>query len=332
MSKRVKTIAKVVLTILAVILLIVIIAGSFYTVNEQAQAVVTTFGKVTDTKGAGPHFKIPIVQKVEKVNVNITQKITIGYYYDANGELNVVEDESRIMTGDDNIVCVDFFIEWKVSDPVAYLYNSNNPVGILKALSQSCARNIIGSELVDEVLTTGKDRIQSDIEDKIRENLEDYNIGVQVKDVKIQDAEPPNKSVNEAFKAVEDAKLKRETLITQANTYQEEKIPAAKSEADKLSKDAEAYYQTRVAQAQGEVERFNTIYNEYAKYQDVTRTRMYLEVIEKLFPNMNIYINTTDGGTNTLIPIQGLNGTTAAITGSSPLQSSGTAGTDGGAN
>ena len=218
----------------------------------------------------------------------------------------MVEDESRIMTGDDNIVCVDFFIEWKISDPVAYLYNSNNPVAILKALSQSCARNIIGSELVDEVLTTGKDRIQSEIEDKIRENLEQYNIGIQVYDVKIQDSEPPNQSVSAAFKAVEDAKLEKETLITEANTYSEQKIPNAKSRADKLTADADAYYQSRVMEATGEVERFNAIYNEYAKYPDMTKTRMYLEIIEKLLPGMDIYINTTDGGTSTLIPIKDL--------------------------
>ena len=291
------------------------IPASFYTVNEQNQAVVTTFGKVSSVEGAGPHLKVPIAQKVIKVPVNITQKITIGYMYDEYDNLIILEDESRIMTGDDNIVCVDFFIEWKISDPVAYLYHSDNPEAILKALAQSSARNIIGSELVDEVLTTGKDRIQNEIEDKIRENLQDYDIGIQVYDVKIQDAEPPNASVNAAFKAVEDAKLKKETMITQANTYAEQKIPAAQSEADKLLQEAEAYYQSKVKIASGEVEKFNAIYNEYSKYPDVTRSRMYFELIEEMLPGMDIYINTTDGGTSTLIPIQSLNGYVSSTTG-----------------
>ena len=291
------------------------IPASFYTVNEQNQAVVTTFGKVSAVEGAGPHFKVPIAQKVAKVPVNITQKITIGYTYDEYDNLIILEDESRIMTGDDNIVCVDFFIEWKISDPVAYLYHSDNPEAILKALAQSSARNIIGSELVDEVLTTGKDRIQNEIEDKIRENLQDYDIGVQVYDVKIQDAEPPNATVSAAFKAVEDAKLKKETMITQANTYAEQEIPAAQSKADKLLQEAEAYYQARVKIASGEVEKFNAIYNEYSKYPDVTRSRMYFELIEEMLPGMDIYINTTNGGTSTLVPIQSLNGYVASTTG-----------------
>lgn len=304
MKSKLKAVAKVITTILFLALFVAIVSNLFYTVDEQNQAVITTFGKMSSVQSAGAHFKIPIVQHAEKVPVNVTQKITIGYWYDSDGNIHIEEDESRIMTGDDNIVLVDFFIEWKISDPVAYLYNSDNPEAILKALAQASARNVIGSELVDEVLTTGKDRIQSEIEDKIRENLEEYNIGIQVKDVKIQDSEPPNSSVTAAFKAVEDAKLEKETMITEANTYKEKKIPAAESEADKLRKDADAYYEARVAEATGEVERFNSIYTEYAKYPDMTRTRMYLEVIEKLFPGMTIYINTTEGGTSTIIPIQ----------------------------
>ncbi len=292
------------------IVLVLGIFSSFYTVDEQSQAIIVTLGKVTTVVGAGPHFKIPYITRCIKVPVNITQKITIGYSEEEANEVITNDEESRIMTGDDNIVLVDFFIEWKVSDPIDYVYNSGNPEAILKALSQSSARNIIGSELVDEVLTTGKDRIQNEIEDRIRENLEEYDIGVQVIDVKIQDSEAPNSTVTKAFKAVEDAKLKRETLITQANTYSEQKIPAAQSEADKLTQEAEAYYQSRVKMASGEADRFNLMYSEYAKYPEVTRTRMYLEMVEKIYPNLHIYINTTDGGATTLIPVGSLSSST----------------------
>ena len=304
---RIVKIRNFVLTVFLVFLVGMTVLSGFYTINEQTQGVVTTMGKVTSVVGAGPHFKVPYIQGVDKVPVNVTQQLTIGYYY-ADGQLYIVEDENRIMTGDDNIVCVDFFVEWKISDPVAYLYNSDNPQMMLKAVVQSSARNIIGSELVDEVLTTGKDRIQSSIEDKIRENLEDYNIGVQIVDVKIQDAEPPNASVSAAFKAVEDAKLQKDTLITNANTYSKEQVPNAQSKADKLLKEAEAYYQTRVMEATGEVDKFNAIYAEYSKFPEMTRTRMYLELIEKLYPDMDIYVNTTEGGTSTLIPIKDIAG------------------------
>lgn len=301
----IKKLATILGCVFLAIFLGITVLSSMYTVDEQTQAVVETFGKVSSVQTSGLHFKFPFAQNVHKVPVNITQKMSIGYYYDEYDTMQVVEDESRIMTGDDNIVLVDFFIEWKVSDPIAFLYQSDRPTDILKALSQASARNIIGSELVDEVMTTGKDRIQNAIEDRIRETLEEYNIGVQIIDVKIQDAEPPNASVTAAFKAVEDAKLKRDTLITDANTYAERELPSAKAKADKMTQDAEAYYQSRVAMAEGEAARFNSIYAEYAKNPETTRSRMYLEVVEELFPGMNIYINTTDGGVNTLIPAQG---------------------------
>lgn len=304
----------IVIPIVLFLLFILIFASPVYTVGEQEQAVVTTFGRVTSVQGAGPHFKIPLVQSAKKVPTYVTQKMYIGYNYTSDGAMYSVEDESRIMTGDDNIVLMDYFLEYKVSDPIAYLYNSDSPTDILKGIAQACARNYVGSSLVDDILTSGKEQAQAAIRENIRENLDAYNIGIQILDVKIQDVEPPNDAVAAAFKAVEDAKQKRETIITQANTYSEEKIPAAQSEADKLIQEANANYEARIALARGEVARFNAIYAEYVKYPDVTRTRMYLEMLEQLLPEMNIYVNTTDGGSTTLIPIEGLmNSTRAAI-------------------
>ena len=309
--------AKKMLVIIPVVLalaLLFLFAGPVYTVGEQEQAVVTTFGKVTSVQDAGPHFRIPLVQTVKKVPTYVTQKMYIGYNYNSSGEMYPVEDESRIMTGDDNIVMMDYFLEYKVSDPIAYLYNSDSPAAILKGIAQACARNYVGSSLVDDILTSGKEQAQASIRENIRENLESYDIGIQILDVKIQDVEPPNEAVAAAFKAVEDAKQKRETIITQANTYSEEKIPAAQSEADRLIQEANANYEARIALAKGEAARFNAIYQEYAKYPEVTKTRMYLEMLEQLLPEMNIYVNTTDGGSTTLIPIEGLmNSTRAAI-------------------
>lgn len=288
--------------------------GSFYTVEEQEQAVVTTFGEVTAVEDVGLHFKIPLIQRVEKLPVNIIQEMTIGYGYDSSGSMYVLEEESRMLTGDDNIIDIDFYFEWKISDPVAYLYHSNDAQGILKALTQSCARNIVGSKLVDDLMTTGKDAIQSEIEDKVRENLVQYDIGVDIVDLKIQDVDPPTDAVSVAFKNVENAKLERETIINNAKTYEEQTVPQAQSEADKILREAEANKAARVAQAEGEASRFNAMYAEYANNKEITRERMYLEMIEDLLPGMDVYINTTNGGTSTLIPVGALTGTAAAVT------------------
>lgn len=287
--------------------------GSFYTVEEQEQAVVTTFGEVTAVEDVGLHFKIPLIQRIEKLPVNIIQEMTIGYGYDSSGSMYVLEEESRMLTGDDNIIDIDFYFEWKISDPVAYLYHSNDAQGILKALTQSCARNIVGSKLVDDLMTTGKDAIQSEIEDKVRENLAQYDIGVDIVDLKIQDVDPPTDAVSVAFKNVENAKLERETIINNAKTYEEQTVPQAQSEADKILREAEANKAARVAQAEGEASRFNAMYAEYANNKEITRERMYLEMIEDLLPGMDVYINTTNGGTSTLIPVGALTGTAAAV-------------------
>ena len=141
------------------LLLLLLVAGSmscFYTVDDKQQAVVTTFGKVTDITDAGVHFKLPLgIQRVQKVDVNVYQKIELGY--SSTGEnYQTNESESTMITGDYNIVNVDFFVEYKISDPVAYLYSSNNPELILRNLIQSQVRNVVGSSSVDAVLTDGK--------------------------------------------------------------------------------------------------------------------------------------------------------------------------------
>lgn len=298
----VKQVLRVFKWVVPIVLIAVIGLSSVYTVEEQEQAVVTTFGAVTSVETVGLHFKIPFIQRVQKLPVNIIQEMTIGYGYQ-NGEMYVVEDESRMLTGDDNIIDIDFYLEWKINDPAAYLYHSNDAQGILKALTQSCARNIVGSKLVDDLMTTGKDAIQSEIKDKVRENLEQYDIGIDIVDLKIQDVDPPTEEVTVAFKNVENAKLQRETIINNARTYEEETVPEAKSEADKILREAEANKAARIAEAEGEASRFSAMYTEYANNKEITRQRMYLEMLEELLPGMDVYINTTNGGTSTLIPV-----------------------------
>ena len=201
----------------------------FYTVDDKQQAVVTTFGKVTDVTDAGVHFKLPFgIQEVEKVDVNVYQKIELGYSSD--GGINATE--SAMITGDYNIVNVDFFVEYKISDPVAYLYSSNDPEMILKNLIQSQVRNVVGSSAVDSVLTDGKENIQMQVKELVAEILTEYEIGLTLVDVKIQDAEPPTADVVEAFKAVETAKQKAETVVNDAKAYQNAQLPLAQAEAD----------------------------------------------------------------------------------------------------
>ena len=295
---------KIIILSIVALFAVVTFFSSFYTVKEHQTAVIETFGAPTSTQTAGPHFRLPFgIQRVRKVNSNITQQLTIGYAFDKKGEMYVVADESQMITGDYNIVNIDFYLEWKISDPIAYLYNSDNPEIILKNVAQAAERNIVGSKKVDDVLTSGKGIIESEIEALIRQNLESYDIGIQLVDVKIQDSEPPTSEVRVAFDAVESARQNQDTYTNDAKSYQNAQIPAAQAEADKIIKSAEAYKEARIQEAMGEVAKFNEMYTEYANFKEVTKTRMYLETIEKIFPNVNIYISTSNSGVSTLLPL-----------------------------
>ena len=179
--------------IAAIVLVLAIgIFSCFYTVDDKQQAVVTTFGKVTDITGAGLHFKLPFgIQQVQKVDVNVYQKIELGYDSNLNGGMTSKTSESTMITGDYNIVNVDFFVEYKISDPVAYLYSSNNPEMILRNLIQSQVRNVVGSSEVDAVLTNGKENIQMQVKDLVTQILQEYDIGLTLVDVRIQ--RPPSR-------------------------------------------------------------------------------------------------------------------------------------------
>ena len=214
-----------------------------------------------------------------------------------------------MITGDYNIVNVDFFVEYKISDPVQYLYSSNNPELILRNLIQSQIRNVVGSSTVDAVLTDGKENIQMQVKDLVVKILEEYDIGLSLVDVKIQDAEPPTQEVIEAFKSVETAKQQAETVINDAKAYQNAQLPKAEAEADKLIQNAEFLRQKRINEAIQQVAMFEAMYAEYAQNPGITRSRMYYEAISEVLPGVKLYINSGTGETSDvqmLLPLESL--------------------------
>ena len=300
-------------TLLIIVLVAVVAIGSltcFYTVDDKQQAVVTTFGKVTDVVDAGMHFKLPFgIQNVQKVDVNVYQKIELGYRTDEyDTDYIAVDNESSMITGDYNIVNVDFFIEYKISDPEKYLFSSNNPELILRNLIQSQVRNVVGSSSVDSVLTDGKESIQMQVKDLVTEILTEYDIGLTLVDVKIQDSEPPTEEVVEAFKAVETAKQKAEAVVNDAKAYQNAKLPDAQAQADKLIQNAEYLKQKRINEAIEQVAMFSAMYEEYARNPAITKSRMYYEAIQEILPGVKLYINTAQGGDDVqmLLPLDSL--------------------------
>ncbi len=303
-----KKVRNIFIIFLVGIFAIILASTCWYTVDDKQQAVVTTFGKVTDITGAGVHFKLPFgIQKAHKVDVNVYQKLELGYrtdYANTNG-YQVVEEECKMITGDYNIVNVEFFVEYKVSNPERYLFGSYEPEEILRNLIQSQVRNVVGSSQVDSVLTDGKEAIQMRVKELVTEVLHEYDIGLTLVDVKIQDAEPPTAEVIEAFKAVETAKQGAETVVNQAMAYQNAELPAAQAQADQLIQNAEYLKQARINEAKEQVAMFNAMYAEYQLNPEITRSRMYYEAISEALPGVKVFINTGSGETvDMLLPLE----------------------------
>ncbi len=298
MSKN--SLRKIIGIIAAMMILAILALNSTYQIREQEQAVLITLGNAKAVTEPGLHFRVPFVQQVKKVNTTI-QGFAIGYEMDSDTSL---PDDSLMITSDYNFVNVDFFVEFRYSDPVKAIYASEDPVAILRNISQSCIRTVIGTYPVDDVLTTGKNEIQAAIKEMILARLEEQDIGVQLVNITIQDSEPPTMEVMEAFKAVETAKQGKETALNNANKYRNEQLPLAQAQADGIIKDAEARKTERINEATAQVARFNAMYEEYIKNPTITRQRMFYEAMEKVLPDLKVVIESPSGDMQTFYPIE----------------------------
>lgn len=311
-KKNMAGLAKVAGVIVIVMAAIYLLAGSVYSLKENEYAVVTTFGVPKVVEESGIHLKIPYIQQLSRVPKTING-FPIGY--DAQTDESV-DRESFMITRDYNFVNVDFYVEYRVTDPIKYLYSSEDPVAILKNLTQSYIRDTIGLYDVDSVITTGKSEIQASIKEKIITRLDQEDIGIQLVNITIQDAEPPTQEVINAFKNVENAKQGKETSINKANQKRNEDIPAARAAADETVKTAQAQAQERINQAKGETARLNELYAEYQKYPLITKQRMFYEAMEEILPDMKVIIEKSDGTTQTLLPLESFTGSAVSNTSS----------------
>lgn len=295
---------------LLVLLVLIVVLRCFYTVDEQNNAVVTQFGRVLKVNTAGMYFKAPW-QAVHKVDMT-THGTGIGYTVNGSGQ-NITDTDTGIMiTSDFNLLNIDFYLEYRVSDPVAYLYNSEEPEDILANIAMANIRTVVSNYTVDEAMTTSKSQIQADIKEAMIKELEKRDVGLTVVNITIQDSAPPTDEIVAAFKSVETAKQGADTAKNNALQYQNQQIPEAEAKADAVIQKANAAKEARIAEAEGQVARFNQTYEEYQKYPLVTKRRMFYEKMEEILPNLKVII--TDGNTQTVYPLDSF---TAGSTGTS---------------
>lgn len=296
----------IIIGIVAVVILIYIGSTSFYTVQEQERAAVLTFGKYTHETSSGLHFKWPSpIQQVRIIPAELTQHITIGYRQNGN-TVTSVDEEAMMITGDENIVSADAVVTWKISNIRNYLHNISNPEQFLRNAASASIRSVIGSQKLDYAITDGKTAIQDLVRERLIELQAKYETGIQIIDLKFQDIEPPGGEVEEAFRAVTNAREEKNTKQNNAAKYENDRIPKARGEAQALIEQAEAEKKSRILNAQGDVAKFNAIYAEYIKNPGVTQSRLILETLEKILPDAQIFITNSGSDTVNYLPLNEL--------------------------
>lgn len=300
--KRILTTASLAL---AGIIALIAILTTWYTVDESEQAVVITFGKAEEPiLDSGLHFKLPWpMQKVEILSKE-TFSLRFGYKQSEDGEIDSYDNETKMITGDENIVLTDLVVQWKITDPGKYLFNSEAPQEILHDATSASIRSIIGSSMIDEALTSGKADIEAQTRDLLATLIEKYDIGISILGVKLQDVELPNAEVRSAFTAVTDARETKNTKTNEAKKYQNQRESEAIGEIAAIKSRAEGQRTARIQQATGEVAVFNKLYAEYRNNQEITRQRLVIETLESVLPNAQIYIMNDSGETVKYLPLQ----------------------------
>lgn len=294
--------------IIVLIVAFIILATSWYTVDQSEQAVLITFGKPVETiSEPGLKFKLPWpIQTVELVSRE-PFSLTVGYE-EKNGETVEHTREAKMVTGDENIILVDMEVQWRISDPVAYLFNSQDPQTILYNAASASLRGVIGSSEVDDALTDGRAEIMNRVHDYLTELSDRYQLGIQIVYVNLQDVDLPTEEVSEAFRKVTDAREEKNTKINQANRYRNEQINVALGEKDAIISRAEGQKIERIETARGDVAKFNALYEEYVKNPEITKHRLILETLEVVLPGAKIYIMDDQADTVTYLPLQTLKG------------------------
>ena len=285
-----KKVKKIVYGSLLALLAVVSVVQLPYQINERQVGYTITFGRATPVESLGLHWRVPFITKVVKRDAT-TKGMAIGYIEESDEPL---PEDSMMITSDFNFVNVDFYVEYKIADAIQYDFGSSDPEGILYSIAQSCVRNTVGQYPVDEVLTVGKTEIEMKVRSMMEEKLAEHKTGLMLMNVSIQDSEPPTEEVSTAFKAVENAKQKADTVLNDAKTYENQQIPQAQAEADKIIRAAEAKKTERENQAKQEVASFEAIYNEYQQNPETVKMKLYMETMEEILPNMQLIIGNSE--------------------------------------
>ena len=271
------------------VILVVVLLGSFtsyYQVEPDEVGVVRRFGRFLETTNPGPHFRIPFgIDQVQKVPVQRQLKMEFGFRSDraAAAPKSELSRESLMLTGDLNVAVVEWIVQYKIKDPYAFLFKVRNVDETLRSLSEAAMRTVVGDHSVNEVLTTGRQKIATEAKDVLQALADRYDAGADIQQVVLQDVNPPD-PVKPSFNEVNQAIQEKERAINEAQAELNKAIPRARGEAEQAIRAAEGYAIERVNRARGEAQRFSATHAEYQRNPDVFRRRLYLETLAEVLP------------------------------------------------
>jgi membrane protease subunit HflK len=288
----------------ALAVLVLIAVGFFgFTVRVQPDelGIVLRFGKYVRQLTPGLNFRWPYpIEQVELPKVTRLNRIEVGMrgssdVRDASSTVRDVPEESLMLTGDENIVDVDFVVFWQIKSAPDYLFNIQNPEGTVKAVAESAMREIVGQSDIEPILTEARAKTEAAVQDLMQRVLDSYGAGVQVTQVQLQKVDPPTQVID-SFRDVQASRADQERLQNEAEAYANRIIPEARGEAERILQSAQGYRDQVIAESQGEADRFVKVYEEYKKAPDVTRKRMFIDTMEKVLGNTDKVIIDSKSG------------------------------------
>ena len=298
------------LPIIALVIVGILLATSIYSTGPDEVGVIRRFGKYVRTTSPGLHLKLPVIEKLNNVKVRYVFKEEFGFRTTKAGVITQYSqkeyfDESLMLTGDLNVLVVEWIVQFKVKDAVKLLFNIRNPERTIRNISESVMRQAVGDHTVNQVLTTMRIEINQEVQDKLQEILDFYDSGIQIVTVKLQDVNPPD-AVKPSFNEVNEAKQEKEKVINQAWEAYNKVIPKARGTAEKTIKEAEGYALMRINTAKGDATKFIAIWEAYKTSEDVTRKRLYLEAMNEVLQKAgNKFI--VDPSQKGILPLLSLN-------------------------
>jgi membrane protease subunit HflK len=292
-------------SLVAIIALVVVFAGYFFftfRVQQNEQGVVLRFGAYQRDAQPGLNFRLPYpIETVFTPEVTTVNRVTIGQDDRVGSAGRDIPEESLMLTGDENIVDIDFTVFWKVDKAPDFVFNMEDPEGTVKAVAESAMREVVGHSDIQPLLTQAREITETDVQELIQSTLDEFGAGVQITQVQLLKVDPPA-DVIASFRDVQAARADQERAQNEAQTYANKVVPEAHGQASQITEAANAYRDRLIAEAKGQADRFDKVYESYKAAPDVTRRRMYLETMEQVFNGMDKIIIDEKGGANGVVP------------------------------